>query len=122
MSLTNDLKRHARTNCATFNTATDSDCLRDTTCVYFQDGGGRCSYYENCVLPASEELTARYWNALGNVDLNTDYCERCRDPYEKQSNAQKYCAKCKAEVSREQKRKRDREYRARKRRIQAEIS
>jgi hypothetical protein len=122
MSLTSDIKRHVKSHCATFNTATDSDCLRDTTCVYFQEGGGRCAWFENCVLPSDESLTARYWNALGNTDAAADYCEGCSLPYEKKSNAQRFCSKCREDNEREKRRKRDREYRERKRRIQAEIS
>lgn len=110
MSLINGLKRHARTNCATFNTGTDSECLRDMTCVHFQAGGGRCSYFENCVLPSDESLMARYWNALGSTDANADYCESCREPFEKKSNRQKYCAKCRENVRRDKQREYSKKY------------
>lgn len=110
MSLISDIQRHVKANCATFNTATDSECLRDMTCVYFREGGGRCSWYENCVLPADESLTVRYWAALGNVDQNASYCESCRSPYTKRSNRQKYCDSCRELKQKEQRKKENHRY------------
>ncbi len=114
LSLINDIQRLARNQCATFNAATDSDCLRDCQCIYFRAEGGRCSYFENCVLAGNEALHARYWNALGNTDVSADYCVNCREPYERKSN-QRYCTDCGKKIAHEKKKKRDREYRARKR-------
>ncbi|ADC48960.1 hypothetical protein BpOF4_04480 [Alkalihalophilus pseudofirmus OF4] len=122
MSLKTEIQRQVKSECATY--AGNGRCLLDRQCPFFGAGESfiRCSYYENCVMPGDESLTARYWNALGNSESLADYCESCKQPFQKRSNAQKYCSSCQSKINAEQRRKRDREYRARKRRIQAEIS
>ncbi|MED4082011.1 hypothetical protein P4637_11960 [Halalkalibacterium halodurans] len=121
MTLEKEIRKLARLHCANFNAATETECLYyDGPCRYFNEKG-RCAYLETAVLPSDEALQARYWNAIRG-DAQLVYCAYCGEPYERKSNAQKYCRKCGPFVEREMRRLRDREYRQRKRRNQEEIS
>uniref|UniRef100_A0A0M0KI23 Cysteine-rich VLP n=1 Tax=Halalkalibacterium halodurans TaxID=86665 RepID=A0A0M0KI23_ALKHA len=115
MTLEKEIRKLARLHCANFNAATETDCLYyDGPCRYFNEKG-RCSYLETAVLPAEEALQTRYWNAItGNAQ--PVYCASCGDPYERRSNAQKYCRKCAPRVRLEQASKRNKKYRERQRR------
>jgi hypothetical protein len=112
MTLKSEIGKLARLHCANFNTATETDCLYyDKPCRYFNEKG-RCSYFETAVLPADEALQARYRNAItGNAQ--PVYCASCGDPYERRSNAQKYCRKCGPKVRQKQSSRRSRAYRER---------
>lgn len=107
-------------SCATYDR--DGMCLLETgangdrTCVYFREYGGRCSYAENCVIPGDPKIEAIYWAERG-AGLTGDICDRCNELFERKSNRQIYCSKCGSEVDKEKRRKRDCEYRERKRRF-----
>lgn len=116
----NNFQRFITNNCATFDS--DGKCHLETgangdqTCVYFREYGGRCSYAENCVIPGDHNIEVLYWAERG-IALTGDICDKCSQPFERTSNRQRYCKKCGEFVERENRRKRDREYKERKRRF-----
>lgn len=125
MNLNRRLQALARQSCAAF--VGTNGCRYapngQPRCVWFRDdpqarpfieaGTMQCQYFEWYVLPANPALEARYWNR----EDNSTKCARCRQPFVKKSNRQKYCSSCRSEAERMARRRRDAEYRARKRRF-----
>lgn len=105
----NSLQRYIAANCATYDN--DGKCLLDYTCAYFRETACRCSYAENAVIPGNAKLHSEYWAARG-AKMNGDYCERCKSPYERTSNRQKYCTTCSQEVRKRKQRQYMQENRA----------
>jgi hypothetical protein len=116
----NKLQSFVSANCATYDG--DGKCLLETgangdrTCVYFREYGGRCSYAENCVIPGDHKVEVLYWAERG-VTVSGDFCDSCQQPFERKSNRQRYCKKCGEFAEKENRRKRDQEYKERKRRF-----
>jgi hypothetical protein len=101
----NRLQQLAARKCANYDSS--GKCLLNTspgdnTCVHWCEGL-RCQYFERGVLPEKSKLEREYWQARGVVYENATFCERCKNPFERASNRQKYCADCAAEVRRTKK-------------------
>jgi hypothetical protein len=117
----NDLQRLIKTTCATYDDKglcyLETGSNGDRTCVYFRELGGRCSHAENSVIPNDSKVETLYWAERG-VKVTRNVCEICLQPIERTSNRQRYCKKCGSLSEIENRRKRDREYKARKRRFE----
>lgn len=106
MSITKQIQRMASGICANF-TASDQ-CLIELddklTCRFFRDTSKpddiRCRYFETSVLPAEPLLESRYWG--GGQSVASDSCTRCKRPFVRKSNRQKYCTACRDVVRRGQ--------------------
>lgn len=114
-NLKTDIRKLIENECATYGGF--GNCLLDCVCPFFRDDVElpRCIYFENSVLPADEELKARYWNAFGYSEWGdgpgVKLCESCRRQFQPRSNRQKYCKSCGEEVRRRQRNKQSRRYR-----------
>lgn len=73
----------------------------------------RCSYFERFLLPADEQSMSDYYSVMqGGKVLTKDVitCSECKQPFERNSNSQKYCFECRPLI----KRRHDANYRSRK--------
>lgn len=124
MNLIKEVAKLAREWCASY---INGGCVfyphGESTCLYERNDETithRCKYYETSVLPGDKKLESAYNNEINNEsDSAIHYCERCGNAYERNSNSQKYCKPCSTIKERDNRRKRDRRYRERKRRIEA---
>lgn len=125
MDLQKKTRKLARDSCASY---VDGGCVFEPlgriSCVYernYDKLAYRCGYFETSVLPSDKLLESRYHDEVVNGDSNNEVirCESCGKGYERTSNRQKYCVACRSEVQRDQRRKRDADYRDRKRRSKA---
>ncbi|WP_088032778.1 cysteine-rich VLP protein [Evansella clarkii] len=114
MGLKEQIQKSVRDKCATYDR--DGDCFlqRDGcyTCVYFRDDTElpRCPYFENAVLPGSDSLHSRYWNAFGGGGTGKP-CERCGNMFET-TGRKKHCDDCRTQIQRDQARIRKQRQRA----------
>jgi hypothetical protein len=98
-------------------------CVIDKRCLILTGEKARCKYFEEFVLPLEPELQAVYWEEpkaeAEGYELTREHkrriiaaakpkvkCGRCEGIFDAESNRQKYCAKCKKAIQREQTRKR----------------
>jgi len=110
-SIQSRLARLARQNCANYSAG---KCLlkRCGKCVVEIETdrlpGNVCPYFMKFVLPADSKLMGEYLDyfprgyPLKKEKQNLKLCERCGEPFEKRSNAAKYCDNCKVKVKRDQ--------------------
>lgn len=108
----NELKRLARKQCATFDTATKNECLLQTgpngchVCKIFR--GLPCTYFGTHVVPAQPRLNELYRRKYLGEDVagHAGKCAECGAEFQRRSNAVKYCSnKCRAEGRKRSKRK-----------------
>lgn len=114
--LKDDVKKHVATNCATY--AGNGRCHLDRPCPFFNTEDTempRCSHFENAVLPADDNLSARYWGSFGleywGDQGTTKACTECKRVYKANSNRQKYCDSCREIVQSRQKSAENKRYR-----------
>ena len=97
--------------------------MTDKQCPFVTGEKARCKYFEESVLPLEPELQAVYLAErkaeAGGYELTREHkkriieaakpkvkCNRCGGIFDAESNRQKYCAKCRKAISREQTKKR----------------
>lgn len=107
------VRQYIARNCATYDgnglCLLRTDSTGGRLCPFFAPTGKTCNYAEQAVIPGDKTIEALY-NA-GKVGATGDLCERCKAPFERTSNRQKYCPDCAATVRSEQEAKRKREAR-----------
>ncbi len=62
-------------------------------CPFFYDLGRKCKYAEQSVLPGDYSILALY-NMNNKGTTSADYCERCKEPFERSSPRQIRCKSC----------------------------
>ncbi|WP_353961217.1 cysteine-rich VLP protein [Paenibacillus sp. S-12] len=100
------IQKLAHEQCANFTEP--NRCLleldNELTCRFFREcrkpDDIRCRYFEESVLPAEPLLESRYWGS--SASIQSDNCVRCKCPFVRKSNRQKYCTTCRDEVRRGQ--------------------
>lgn len=111
----NAVARYIERHCANYDS--NGQCLLQTfeggshICPLYFGMPLRCSYAETSVLPGSEQIHALYMQSKQGAEITLNTCERCKKPYKRKSNRQKYCPSCQAD----QARKRSRESMAKRR-------
>lgn len=107
------VSQYVASNCATYAgnglCHLETDSTGGRLCPLMYDLGKTCSYAERSVIPGDATILALY-NA-GKAGASANLCERCKSPFDRTSNRQKYCPKCTAIVRSEQEAKRKREAR-----------
>jgi hypothetical protein len=96
----------ARHNCASYKDGGLCDLQRSGLCVVAikTDSlpGNVCPYFMRSVLPAEPKLQADYLDyfprgyPLKKTKKPSATCQRCGEPFEKRSNAAKFCDDCRA--------------------------
>lgn len=92
----------AESNCANY---LNGNCLvLDGPCLFASPTASirRCSYLEQAVLPGAPAIESRYYAERGRSATNQPICDACKQPYERNSNRQKYCSGCRLEQKRKQ--------------------
>ncbi|MDW0110450.1 cysteine-rich VLP protein [Sporosarcina aquimarina] len=108
-----EVSSYVKKNCANYDRDGlchfETDSTGGRLCPLIYDLGKKCKYAEQAVIPGDSTIEAIY-NA-GKVGATADMCERCRSPFERTNNRQKYCERCAAIVRAEKEARRKREYR-----------
>lgn len=97
-----EVRKYIARNCASYDSNglchLETDSTGGRLCPFFYPTGKTCRYAEQAVIPGDSAIEALY-NA-GKTGAAGDTCERCKAPFERTSNRQKYCPTCAAEVRR----------------------
>lgn len=98
------IARYIEKNCANYDA--NGQCLLQTfegshICPLFYGLQARCNYAESSVLPGDPHIQALYEQGKqGGAEIVLNTCERCKKPYKRKSNRQKYCSSCQTDQSR----------------------
>ncbi|WP_146548371.1 cysteine-rich VLP protein [Rummeliibacillus suwonensis] len=104
----NAVARYIEKNCANYDA--NGQCLLQTfesgshICPLFFSLNSRCNYAETSVLPGDEHIQALYMQGKQGAEIILNTCERCKKPYKRKSNRQKYCPVCQADQARKRSR------------------
>lgn len=104
----NAVARYIEKHCANYDA--NGQCLLQTfesgsrICPLFFSLNSRCKYAETSVLPGDGQIQALYECEKQGAEIVLHTCERCKKPYKRKSNRQKYCPSCKTDQARKKSR------------------
>ncbi|WP_407690478.1 cysteine-rich VLP protein [Rummeliibacillus pycnus] len=96
--------RYIEKHCANYDA--NGQCLLQTfesgshICPLFFNLTARCTYAETSVLPGDGQIQSLYMQGKQGAEIVLHTCERCKKPYKRRSNRQKYCSSCQTDQAR----------------------
>lgn len=106
--MSNKIGRYIEKYCANYDE--NGRCLLQTfesgshVCPLFFGMPLKCKYAETSVLPGDEQINALYMLNKQGTKTVLHSCERCKKPYKRKSNRQKYCPSCQTDQARKRSR------------------